>query len=127
MSRIHSSGNLRTEVALVQLFRENRITGWLRRFNLPGKPDLTFPREKVTIFIDGCFWHSCPKHGHIPKQNRRFWQLKLSANRRRDREINHLLRKRGWCVVRIWEHSLKKNGTAQIRRILNAMPNQASK
>ena len=56
------------------------------------------------VFVDGCFWHSCPEHGTMPRANRAFWEAKLEANRRRDAETDRLLRDAGWEVVRVWEH-----------------------
>lgn len=73
---------------------------------LPGRPDIVFPRNKLAIFIDGCFWHGCRKHAVMPKTNRAFWRKKLSRNMQRDREVNHQLRKMGWRVVRLWEHQV---------------------
>jgi DNA mismatch endonuclease, patch repair protein len=80
----------------------------LRR-NLPGKPDLTFPRHKAVLFVDGCFWHSCPEHSVRPRTNSAFWNAKLQANARRDREVNAKLAQLGWRVVRVWEHEVKDN------------------
>ncbi len=59
---------------------------------------------RVAIFVDGCFWHGCPKHGTWPLRNGAFWREKIEANRRRDRETDSFLRSAGWKVVRIWEH-----------------------
>lgn len=73
---------------------------------LPGRPDIVFPRSKLAVFVDGCFWHGCPKHAVMPKTNRAFWRKKLSRNMQRDREVNHQLRKMGWRVVRLWEHQV---------------------
>jgi DNA mismatch endonuclease (patch repair protein) len=58
--------------------------------------------------VDGCFWHGCPKHATRPKNNRAFWRRKLSANKARDRLVNRTLRRAGWRVLRIWEHSLRQ-------------------
>jgi len=76
---------------------------------LPGKPDIVFPRSKVAVFIDGCFWHGCPKHAVLPKTNRAFWRRKLSRNIQRDQEVNRQLRKMSWRVVRLWEHEVEAN------------------
>ena len=106
MSRIRGSGNKQTELALINLFRTQGITGWRRRQPVFGKPDFVFPKSKLAVFVDGCFWHCCPKHGTNPKSNRAFWNRKLSANKRRDGIVNRSLRQHGWHVVRIWECSL---------------------
>ena len=76
---------------------------------LTGKPDMVFPRYIIAVFIDGCFWHRCPKHYQIPKTNKKFWRDKLLKTRRRDRRVNNLLKRAGWIVIRVWEHQVKKN------------------
>jgi len=82
MSRILGRGNTDTEVALAKFFRRNKITGWRRNQKIFGKPDFIFPKPKLAIFVDGCFWHDCPKHETKPKNNRTFWKNKSPATRR---------------------------------------------
>ena len=108
MSRIRGKGNKQTEGVLVELFQEGKISGWRRHLKLPGKPDFTFQKERLIVFVDGCFWHGCPKCYRAPKGNRKFWETKIARNRERDCEVNRELRLRGWRVLRIAEHSLKK-------------------
>ena len=72
-----------------------------------GKPDFVFPKHRVAVFVDGCFWHSCPQHATKPKTNVAFWQKKLAANKARDLLVGRTLRKDGWKVLRIWEHDLR--------------------
>ena len=108
MSRIRGKGNKDTEVALAKLFRANGITGWRRHYGIEGKPDFAFPKHKLAVFVDGCFWHGCPKHATQPKGNAQFWRMKLEANKARDRKVNRLLRAKGWRVLRIWEHDLSR-------------------
>jgi len=67
MSRVRSKGNNATELRLIQIFRDNRITGWRRNWPLKGKPDFVFPKKRIAVFVDGCFWHGCPEHGSLPK------------------------------------------------------------
>jgi DNA mismatch endonuclease (patch repair protein) len=117
MSLIRSRGNRATELRLIALMREHRITGWRRNAPVFGKPDFIFRRERVAVFVDGCFWHGCPKHGTRPKQNRKFWDTKITRNRERDRGVDRELRKLGWRVVRIWEHDLSKRSERCSRRI----------
>ncbi|WP_083260833.1 very short patch repair endonuclease [Microbulbifer aggregans] len=74
---------------------------------LPGKPDIVYPTLKVAIFVDGCFWHKCPKHYSPPKTRAKFWSDKISKNVARDKKNNVLLKKRGWTVVRFWEHEIR--------------------
>lgn len=106
MSRIRGRGNKDTELALAKLLRAAGITGWRRHVALFGKPDFTFRKLRVVIFVDGCFWHACPKHATMPASNRAFWQKKLTGNQTRDRLVTRALQKDGWRVIRIWEHDL---------------------
>lgn len=117
MSRIRSRGNKDTELALITLLRKHGITGWRRHQDVFGKPDFLFREKRLALFVDGCFWHGCPKHCKIPTGNRGFWEKKLSANRDRDRRVNRELRKLGWRVIRIWEHQLSTVPQSVIRRI----------
>jgi DNA mismatch endonuclease (patch repair protein) len=108
MSRIRGAGNKETELRMVRLLRANRITGWRRGWPLYGRPDFVFPAARLAVFVDGCFWHGCPKHYTQPANNRVFWQRKLEANRARDRQVNRELKRLGWRVLRIWEHDLRQ-------------------
>ena len=108
MKAIRSKGNKSTELKLAELFRENKITGWRRHLPLPGKPDFTFRKEKLTLFVDGCFWHRCPKCYREPKTNVDFWKNKIEKNVRRDRTVTNELKQAGWSVIRLWECQLKK-------------------
>src|SRR5208283_3651906 len=91
----------------IQLFRIAGITGWRRNYGLVGKPDFVFPKEKIAMFVDGCFCHGCTKHRRKPKSNQQYWTIKIDRNTRRDKSITKALREKGWAVVRIWEHELK--------------------
>src|SRR3989338_1148177 len=111
MSRIRGSGNKGTEIALAKLFRKHGVTGWRRNQPLFGKPDFTFRGQQIVVFVDGCFWHGCPKHCSMPANNREFWEKKLTANKERDRLVTQTLRKQGWRVIRVWEHDLSASGS----------------
>jgi len=128
MARIRGSGNKGTEVALAKLLRVAGITGWRRQQVIriddkerragTARPtnirtDFIFLRQRVAVFVDGCFWHGCPKHCKIPAGNRPFWKKKFAANKSRDRRVNRELRKLGWRVLRIWEHELGKGRSQQ--------------
>jgi len=121
MSRIRSSGNRETEMRMIALFRRHGITGWRRNWPLFGRPDFVFPQQRLALFVDGCFWHGCPKHYMKPANNKAFWRKKLEANRARDRLVNQVLRKKGWRVLRIWEHDAARKSTTCVRRIRNAL------
>lgn len=121
MSRIRGRGNRDTELALMRLLREHRITGWRRHQVLTGRPDFVFRAARVTVFVDGCFWHGCPKHCQLPATNRAFWRRKLEANKERDRHVTSSLRGSGWSVVRIWECQLARAPGRCIHRIRLAL------
>ncbi|WP_374055832.1 very short patch repair endonuclease [Rossellomorea sp. FM04394] len=86
---------------------------------LPGKPDIAIKKYKLVIFIDSCFWHVCPLHGNMPKSNQKYWINKLYRNQERDLEVSEFYLKKGWRILRIWEHELKENFDLTIERILN--------
>lgn len=123
MSRIHGQRNKDTEVALAKLLRRHGIKGWRRHQGVLGKPDFLIRSARLAIFVDGCFWHACPKHSKVPVNNRAFWRQKLLANKARDRLVTRTLRSSGWRVLRIWEHELvgKKDARCvqRIRRTLD--------
>lgn len=70
--------------------------------------DIAFPRAKVAVFVDGCFWHGCRLHRRRPTSNTRYWEWKLQYNRSRDSRLRKILRDDGWLIIRVWEHSLPK-------------------
>ena len=114
MSLVRGHGNKDTELVLVSLFRQNGITGWRRNQPVFGKPDFVFRQARLALFVDGCFWHGCPKHGRQPKSNCAFWRRKLFTNKLRDNLVNRMLRRTGWRVLRIWEHDLSRKRKARI-------------
>lgn len=122
MSRVRRAGNRSTELRMIDLFRAAGIRGWRRHARLSGAPDFVFRRERVAVFVDGCFWHGCPRHRRTPKTRIPFWTAKLTGNMRRDRAVNRELRASGWIVVRIWEcalaRSCAKRAVARISRAL---------
>ena len=122
MSLIRSRGNIDTELALAKLLRRHRIKGWRRNQPVFGKPDFVLRRARLVVFVDGCFWHGCPKCGHIPKTRRMYWRTKILKNRTRDRLVTQTLRRAGWRVLRMWEHELaKKNEARLLRRIQRSL------
>ena len=74
---------------------------------LAVRPDFVFRRERLVVFVDGCFWHGCSAHYTRPKARRAFWDAKIAANRARDRRVDRALRASGWRVLHVWEHALK--------------------
>jgi DNA mismatch endonuclease (patch repair protein) len=73
------------------------------------KADVVFPRAKLCVFVDGCFWHGCKRHFAAPRRNSAWWTEKIAANVERDRRQTKLLRQRGWTVLRVWEHQLSES------------------
>lgn len=130
MARIRGSGNKDTEGRMIALFRVCGITGWRRKQKVFGKPDFVFRRGRVAVFVDGCFWHGCPKpkHAPLPKTRTEWWRAKLARNHARDREVNRTLRRMGWKVVRVWECDLAKaeNRARIARRVRRRLPTVAA-
>lgn len=81
------------------------------------RPDLVFVGAKVAVFVDGCFWHGCPLHRVMPKNNREFWKKKLGRNVQRDAEDTQALTAAGWRVLRFWEHEIEESAEACARKI----------
>ncbi len=82
--------------------------------------DVVFPRARVAVFIDGCFWHGCPKHATVPKTNREYWLPKLAENKERDRRQTSRIRVAGWRVFRVWEHECLPAEHRVVKRIVQA-------
>jgi DNA mismatch endonuclease (patch repair protein) len=118
MSLVKGKGNKSTEGKVLSLFRAKRICGWRRHLPLPGRPDFSFEKERVAIFLDGCFWHGCKRCYRSPKSNTSFWSKKLRENVTRDQRLRRQLRSRGWKVVRIWEHSLRNIDSVETKILL---------
>jgi len=82
--------------------------------NLRRRADIAFPRRRLAVFVDGCFWHGCPQHGTWPKENADWWREKIEANRRRDADTDARLKEQGWSVVRVWEHEAPESAAQTI-------------
>jgi len=101
--------NTRPEIVLRKLLSSHGIRGYRIHYKLTGKPDIVFPKKKIAVFIDGCFWHKCPRCFVKPQTNKGFWKEKINSNVERDKIVNKKLKKMGWKIIRIWEHELRKN------------------
>lgn len=115
------STEMRLRMALVRC----GIHGWKTHpDDLPGTPDFFFTQTGLAVFVDGCFWHACPKCGHYPKRNRSFWETKLLRNKQRDQLTRRRLARMGITVLRIWEHDLKHSSALQdvVDRVTGARP-----
>jgi DNA mismatch endonuclease, patch repair protein len=97
------------------------IRGNARR---PIRVDIAFPRARLAVFVDGCFWHGCPEHGTTPRTNQAYWAPKLARNAERDRENDVRLRELGWRVVRIWEHVPVTQAVADVLAALGGPPGE---
>jgi DNA mismatch endonuclease (patch repair protein) len=108
MAKVRGRGNRSTEMRVAAHLIRQGFRGWKRHsFDVPGRPDFCFIRERIAVFVDGCFWHGCPRcQRNVPHSRRDFWQNKIESNRRRDRKVKRMLREQGYAVFRIWEHSL---------------------
>jgi DNA mismatch endonuclease (patch repair protein) len=132
MSRIRSRGT-GPEQQLYALVR--KILGWRRRVELnapglPGQPDVVIPSLRLAIFADGCFYHGCPRHGHVPKSNVAYWEPKIARTLERDRRNRSALRRQGYAVWRVWEHDLRTTilprTAARLTRHLRSRPSRAA-
>jgi DNA mismatch endonuclease (patch repair protein) len=107
MAAIRSKGNKSTELRLRMALVRARIGGWtMHDRTLPGTPDFYFDRAKIAVFVDGCFWHGCPRCGHTPKTRSEFWIAKFQRNQERDIRTARLLQKANVRVIRFWEHQI---------------------
>ncbi len=97
------------EMKLFSMLAGMHLKGWKKNVVwLTGKPDVVFERERLTIFIDGCFWHGCPHcRRKLPQTNREYWARKINRNIEMAKLTNRRLRKEGWLVIRIWEHETR--------------------
>ncbi|MBT2641917.1 very short patch repair endonuclease [Bacillus sp. ISL-41] len=123
MNKEQRSNNMKAIKSVSKL--EQRVTKalWNKGFRfrknskLFGRPDISISKYKIVIFIDSCFWHVCPQHSNMPKNNEEFWRKKLTRNMARDEEVNEYYLKRDWNVLRIWEHEIKKDFEGTIDKI----------
>lgn len=120
MRRVKSKQNRSTELRLIEVFKQNNITGWRRNYPVKGRPDFVFLKQKVAVFVDGCFWHGHDCRNTRPADHQEYWQKKRERNIKRDQEVTAMFEARGWRVLRIWECELKKKKEAAlVERLLN--------
>jgi DNA mismatch endonuclease (patch repair protein) len=115
MAKVKGKGNKSTETAATLMLRAAQITGWRKhQQHILGRPDFYFPKAKLALFIDGCFWHACPKcQRNCPTTRTEFWQDKIEGNRRRDNRNTRKLRAQGIRVFRVWEHAVQQGSWLQ--------------
>ncbi len=121
MSLIRSS-NTKPERVIRRALHKRGLRFTLGNKQLPGKPDLVFPKYKVALFVHGCFWHrhaNC-KVASTPKSNIEFWQAKFVGNVERDERVKNALEAAGWRVRIVWECQLTPNAIeGEADRIMN--------
>jgi DNA mismatch endonuclease (patch repair protein) len=107
MSAIRKRGNRSTEWKLRSALVRAGVSGWvMHESSILGCPDFWFTKQRLAVFVDGCFWHGCRKCCRLPRQNATYWHPKIAGNTARDRSNTAQLRRTGIQVLRIWEHSL---------------------
>ncbi|WP_437712196.1 very short patch repair endonuclease [Sorangium sp. So ce448] len=99
--------NTGPEVVLRRALWAAGLRGYRLHVALPGHPDITFSRQQVAVFVDGCFWHGCPLHYSAPATRAAFWAAKLRTNVLRDAEVDTALRTAGWHPLHVWQHELR--------------------
>lgn len=110
MRAVKSKGARSTERRMRAAIVANGLKGWRMHADaLPGKPDFVFEQDRIAIFVDGCFWHGCPRCYRRPHSSQSYWDEKVAGNIERDKRIRRELRKGGWRVLRFWEHEVKAN------------------
>ena len=114
MSSIRSK-NTKTELLLK---KELRGSGFSYQPKIKGSPDFAHKKDKIAVFVHGCFWHKCPKCYRKPASNKNYWLPKLERNVQRDLENKNILRKQGYKVISFWEHQVLENPGKIVRRIL---------
>jgi DNA mismatch endonuclease (patch repair protein) len=115
--------NIRSKDTKPELILRNQLDGRIFRYQprgIIGRPDFACRKRKLAVFVDGCFWHGCPKCYIEPKSNREFWIPKIKRNVKNDRETNKKLRLMGWTIIRIWEHEIKRDPQKYAENILRA-------
>src|SRR5207245_7922410 len=120
MSRIRGR-DTKAEVVLRQALWSAGLRGYRTHGALPGRPDIVVTRARLAVFVDGCFWHSCPKcRIPAPASRTDYWRPKLRRNKRRDQRVGRELRRIGWTSLRLWEHEVQRDCVRSAARVLAA-------
>ena len=118
------------ELALRSALHRRGLRFQVHRRPLPlvrREADLVFPRPRVAVFVDGCFWHSCPQHESAPRTNEDWWRRKLAENRARDQDTDRRLREAGWLPVRVWEHEAVEEAARRVQDLVRSrLPHKLS-
>jgi len=108
MSRIRGK-NTGPETTIRHGLRLEGLRNYRVNSGLLGRPDIVFPKRRLAVFVDGCFWHGCPAHYHPPATRSKFWAEKIERNISRDKIVEKTLKQDGWQVLRVWEHDVRDN------------------
>ncbi|MHB8597480.1 MAG: very short patch repair endonuclease [Ktedonobacteraceae bacterium] len=128
MRSVRSTQNKSTEEKFKAALIETSIIGWEVRPDMQYKPDFIFPKQRIAIFIDGCFWHGCPTCANKkPASNSEYWTAKVSRNQKRDRTAYEKLSSEGWLVLRFWEHEIKNNLTTIMATVAKELKSKMEK
>jgi DNA mismatch endonuclease, patch repair protein len=120
MSRIRGK-NTSPEIVIRKLLYSRGVRGYRIHYNLPGKPDIVFIKKRISIFIDGCFWHKCPIDFKEPESRKEFWMNKINSNVERDMKVNKKLQIDEWLVLRFWEHEVRKKPEEVVNKIIESL------
>lgn len=120
MSRIRGK-HTKPELIIRKALSLAGLRGYRLHYKLIGRPDIVFSKYKTAIFIDGCFWHKCPKCFIGPKSNKKFWNNKIKQNTKRDQLVNKQLRLQKWNIIRVWEHELDSDMNRIYKKILKSI------
>lgn len=123
MRHVRSKENKSTELKLIAIFKSLGIKGWRRNYSVVGHPDFVFPKRRVAIFVDGCFWHGHDCRNTRPADNAEYWQKKRQRNVEHDQLVTAMFEQRGWTVIRIWECELKKKNAEILNEKLKVLSN----
>ncbi len=120
MSRIRGKDTTPEKIIRTALHKGGYRYSLKHRFKeIRCTPDIVMVSRKACIFVDGCFWHGCPRCFKAPKSNRRYWEPKIKRNKERDKKQNRYLKKQGWKVIRIWEHEINNNLKKAVEKAIN--------
>ena len=126
-SRKVMQGN-RSRDTMPELAVRRRLHAFGLRFRVAYRPepslrrtaDIVFTKQRIAVFIDGCYWHACPEHRTVARSNAFYWSQKLERNVARDADTTEQLRACGWTVLRFWEHEdpavVAATVSAEVRR-----------
>ena len=121
MRRVHSR-DTSPELALRRALWAANLKGYrVSPPSVPGKPDVAYIGKQIAVFVDGCFWHGCPKCYRRPSSNEAYWDAKVARNRQRDKMCTARLRRAGWSVLRCWEHDVAADVDKCVRKVQRTM------